>query len=368
MGAPARHPYLDQLRGGAILAVILLHVGGICPGLPGPVVELLYSGQFGVQLFFVVSAVTLMMSWHARQDAATSFYLRRLFRILPMWLLAVAAWTILRGMGPSVWAPSGLAPFDIAAAVLLLHGWVPNAINAVVPGGWSIAAEATFYLVFPLFAATVTNVPRAIALVIAAILLELVLEPAVAPLLAGLPVSVRANFFYYWFPNQAVAFAFGILAYFVIGTVTGRRRIGAALATVAGALLIALPLTTSWGGAAVYGAVFFVLVVGVAGLRGSAPLHPSPLGWMGERSYSAYFWQFPAILGAGLITLPDPIANFSIRTLLVLLLTFAASHLSFTFIERPGIAIGRRLGRRSHNTSPAPDRAGATATPARLTP
>jgi peptidoglycan/LPS O-acetylase OafA/YrhL len=33
--------------------------------------------------------------------------------------------------------------------------WHPNSINSVVPGSWSIAAEMTFYLVFPALAALV---------------------------------------------------------------------------------------------------------------------------------------------------------------------------------------------------------------------
>src|SRR5262245_32766165 len=76
-----RYAYIDALRGYAILGVISVHTSGAVPHLGGRLRDLATSGQYGVHLFFVVSALTLVMSWHARSDGTYRFYIRRLFRI-----------------------------------------------------------------------------------------------------------------------------------------------------------------------------------------------------------------------------------------------------------------------------------------------
>ena len=80
----------DALRGWAFLGVLLVHVQTILD-LPPVLAQLARPANYGVQLFFVTSALTLAMS----------------------------------------------------------HESHPAAINAVVPGGWSIAVEMNFYLILP---------------------------------------------------------------------------------------------------------------------------------------------------------------------------------------------------------------------------
>ena len=95
----SRHyDWIDSLRGYAILLVIAVHATQVCK-LPEVVQTFLNQGARGVQLFFVVSAVTLMMSWRARQDGVLAFYKRRFFRIAPMWWLAIIFWVLLQGSG-----------------------------------------------------------------------------------------------------------------------------------------------------------------------------------------------------------------------------------------------------------------------------
>src|SRR3954449_11320868 len=85
--------YINSLRGWAILLVIGCHVGGCFPEMPYPIKKLTNFGWHGVQLFFIASALTLIMSWH-RTDAAfcsksIKFLIRRYFRIAPMYYFGV---------------------------------------------------------------------------------------------------------------------------------------------------------------------------------------------------------------------------------------------------------------------------------------
>jgi peptidoglycan/LPS O-acetylase OafA/YrhL len=90
-GTPGeRLAYLDALRGYAILMVIAVHATQYAQSLPQPVLAVTAQGARGVQLFFVISALALMISWHKRNDGAVPFYLRRFFRIAPMFWLGIA--------------------------------------------------------------------------------------------------------------------------------------------------------------------------------------------------------------------------------------------------------------------------------------
>ena len=103
-----------------------------------------------MNLFFVVSALTLMMSWSQRKDGTLAFYVRRLFRIAPMFWLAGAVYVSLDQMLPTpFWVGGSVTVLTIILTALFSHGWSPDAINAVVPGGWTIAVEMTFYVLFP---------------------------------------------------------------------------------------------------------------------------------------------------------------------------------------------------------------------------
>ena len=162
---PPSLPVIDALRGLALLSVIMVHANdGLERKLSWVVLSLSSQGGWGVQLFFIVSAFTLLMSWHGRQEglATTPFLIRRFFRVAPMFYAAILLYAFLDGFKPRAYAPQGVGPVSYISTFLFLHGWHPATINSIVPGGWSIAAEFGFYLLFPLLAISVTSLTRAL--------------------------------------------------------------------------------------------------------------------------------------------------------------------------------------------------------------
>lgn len=122
-----RLEYLDGLRGLAICGVLLIHIGQSIDGLGAPLANFAAYGFRGVHLFFIVSALTLMTVSRDRLFDARSFYIRRFFRIAPMFYLAIAFYTCLYGLGPHPGAPEGISILDILLTALFDHfGFLSN--------------------------------------------------------------------------------------------------------------------------------------------------------------------------------------------------------------------------------------------------
>lgn len=144
------YDYLDALRGIAILGVVLVH-SGILSGQQHTLYVIAFTGQRGVQLFYMVSAFTLFMTLDSRrteQKEISNFFIRRFFRIAPLFYLAIVANLLLYGR--SLIIDDKLSALDIISGFLFLHGLCPRTINSVAIGGWSIAVETSFYLLVPM--------------------------------------------------------------------------------------------------------------------------------------------------------------------------------------------------------------------------
>jgi peptidoglycan/LPS O-acetylase OafA/YrhL len=201
--------FIDSLRGLAILLVLLVHSGGLIE-LFGTKLALTNIGQRGVQLFYEVSAFSLLYSYYSRREASwAAFFIRRFFRIAPLFYLSIAAnfiWTVLILRMPP------LSPASYVSGFLFLFGFHPSTINAVAPAGWSIAVEAVFYALFPLMALGIRNIGAALAFAAASVLAcFLVCYRLDIGVLAALPPEYRR---FLWFPAEFPVFCFGFVAFF----------------------------------------------------------------------------------------------------------------------------------------------------------
>src|SRR2546425_10397928 len=107
---------IDGLRGIAVLMVLAVHtsqrVGNVAVGSfnSTTVEQFINAGARGVQLFFLLSAFTLFRSSKIKFDREMSprrnFYIRRAFRILPLWWLITALYTLLGNGGFMASLPS----------------------------------------------------------------------------------------------------------------------------------------------------------------------------------------------------------------------------------------------------------------------
>lgn len=202
-----RFAYIDALRGYAVLGVVLVH-SSQTSGFG----EQAHFGASGVHLFFVASALTLMFSWHDRNDGALAFFTRRFFRIAPMFWLSIPIYVGLN-IDAYTWQV-------LSAALFLQFVWPEWIIGYVVPGGWSVCAEIIFYCLFPLIVRHTTSFARACILVVlcfggAKIWFEVgaAVGGFLFPAASSEQIGLWRAFSY---PTQMLAFAAGILCYFAI--------------------------------------------------------------------------------------------------------------------------------------------------------
>jgi peptidoglycan/LPS O-acetylase OafA/YrhL len=352
---PPRHfDYIDALRGYAILMVIAVHTSQAFPDLPDALAKILNQGARGVQLFFVTSALTLSMSWVARNEDAADFYTRRIFRIAPMFWIAIIFFLWLGG-GPSIYAPDGIGVRQVLMTALLVHGLWPDTITSVVPGGWSVADEVIFYVLFPAMVPPLLKASW--KSVIIAALATLVLVPRLSGLLEGfsylLPSfaeGVAGIYFSLWFPRQLPCFIFGI-ALFKFSTERRPISVSAAkyVCIVAIALMLIIPFLEGvkyalpLGLATSYGIAFSLLALSLM-YWPTSPLISAPVVWIGKISYSAYFVHFATLYYLpALRPIGSPIVDVAFSYGVVVVITAGISSLTYLTIEKPMIRLGSAL-------------------------
>lgn len=355
--------YIDALRGYAILAVMAAHVSQLTPTWHGIGRKLIDQGARGVELFFLASALTLMMSWYARQERAIFFYIRRVFRIAPMFWLGILFYSLLHGLGPQYWAPNGVDTPAIIMTALFAHGWNPSFFNSVVPGGWSIAVEMCFYLVFPLLALYFQNLSKAFigllfSLLVAYFSFKYAFEYRYLLWPAVKHDYLSWNLINLWFPSEFPVFMTGIALYFLITKYPMKYLIinwGLLCISVATMVWLALreePFRVMNGYLSIYaayGMAFGIFAYALA-MGSGAWVVNKPIELLGKISFSAYLWHFAVIEILGqpvmqlmreVLVLPESRGPFFLCLFTVIILvTACVASLTYMGIEKPMIRVG----------------------------
>lgn len=231
-----QEPLLDALRGLAVFGVLLTHTRFVCD-VPRILVPLVDAGARGVQLFYLVSALTLAASLECRSASEShplrNYALRRAFRIMPMYYVAIGIYLAMAGPGISVGLPPSTVLWTNLTFVFGLH---PVWINGLFPGAWSIAVEVSFYVLLPFLLPRVRTVNAAVWLTLIVVatsrLLTKLANHALPELLPNVdPAHLRAYTFL-WLPAQAPLFALGLLVHRLRSASPNERPSPAALLAV----------------------------------------------------------------------------------------------------------------------------------------
>lgn len=329
-GALPRDHLLDGFRGVAACGVVFSHAFAYRfanLGFPGLHTISRFTGpisEISVQIFFVISGyiiTTLLLKEEAKDGRPNlaAFYARRVCRIMPPFLVLIAAVWLLDMAGLlQLNATSALqaVTFTCNTSLANCDWWVAHS--------WSLAVEEQFYLIWPLlFILTPANWRTSLLIVIVGILLSIFIVQ---------PPTFHAN---------ALSFACIATGAFLATYSRAMERLQATshplLWVLAAAILIGGPFTRLAGIVAT--ATPFLIAYLVFAARRIAILNSvltsQPVLILGTASYSLYLWQ------QVFFARPD----LYLRAPLPLIALPLVVTVSVFLIEKPFIAWGQRWSR-----------------------
>ena len=338
-----RFTALDGLRGVAALIVVAYHFGGRDFGW--------LSGWTGIQIFFVLSGF-LITTLALREESAKgrvsvrNFWVRRLFRILPAYLVVLLAmiattyrrggsdWTLLREALPYYWTFTN--EFADPESPWMLS--------------WTLGIEQKFYLLWPLIAFGV------------------VLSPHVRLTTIGLVVGALTVGAWVWTdapgsPASYVSILVGCGLAVSMHTRTGFGRLRSLMTPLGrGTVLLVFlmaQLLVGWGHARAgeLATVVYVVVVAavIPGLltdgAAARALSTRPMRWLGARSYSLYLCQ---VLAAWTVYALLPGLAAIAMVIATIVVGLVGADVLYRYVESPMIRVGRGSRRCGWARSTAP--------------
>lgn len=375
-----RVPILDDWRGIAIILVFLRHCEVFLPHIldhgfdrpwefasdvfsgkvdfPTTIAFLvLFPGHLGwvaLPIFFVVSGFCIHLTYcQSSQPSLKAFYLRRVFRIYPAYLLALLFFATV--------FPETRLPFTklthwaiLGAHIFHFHNLFETSIVAINVTYWTISIEVQLYLLFPLFLLYARRYSYSWLLVVL-LVVEVSLH-TVSVFVYDIPghfppAWIRGSPFFFcfsWAIGAAMADAY------LSGKPLPFTKIHPVFWLVPGVLTSPLP----WHE---FSFTFFALAMASVTARcltaGPADEQRSYLGRFIRRtglySYSIYLLHMPLLIFLthlyenyfpGIEKHPFLIFGAALSSWLVI---FPLSALMYYWVEKPGIALGKRLLARS---------------------
>jgi len=333
---------IQQLRGIAVLAVIINHLGATW--LPG--------GYLGVDMFFVVSGFVITLSMISGGSMTSSrgrffaqFWIRRMFRLWPMLFVTVLATTVfllvsgLATPGPLL---TGLSAVLAVSNFRLLVGRLEY--FALDTGAdwfmhtWSLAVEEQIYVVFSIVFAVIgirrgaPDVPlriRRLILIVGGLVV-------VSVFFAFVPNTSEVVRFYAphtrFYQVGAGALVALLLARRGISSIALQSATRTGLLVLGGGGLLALFVLNPWSGRtlSLVTTLLTVLVIAVASAQQQTIgfVRGRWLSGIGDRSYALYLVHWPVQLLA-----VTAIASVNLRYAFSLGLTFLLGYVAYRLVE-----------------------------------
>lgn len=348
--------YIDALRGIAILMVMIHHTAqkGVLP-MPHFLSVFLSLGTRGVQLFFIASAFTLFRSYQFRNiieaHPIRNFYIRRWFRIAPLYYIAMFFYVIVYHYDLPYWLGKQLyiTNDNILSNLFFLHGINPYWINSLVPGGWSITVEMFFYAMFPLLFYKIKNANHALIFLNISLVFKLFSQEVLNHIITLRSTYLWREFLFYYFPSQLPVFAMGICMYFLIEK---KININELSKKAIGLFLVLLPMQVGLSLDFLYfnHLIFAIIFVLFGWLLSSGYLSFFTnflFRYVGKISFSLYIVHFMVISWLEYFQLlhfsEQYGVDFILRFLLVLVFSVLISTITYLVIETPFQSFGKKI-------------------------
>ena len=329
--ATHRLEFLDALRGLAAFAVILQHAGqNLSAGYSAFAFSIFDLGNFGVMVFFLCSGFIIPISLE-RQGSLRSFWIRRFFRLFPLYWFCIALDLCLGYLsGWSRYPASFFAhpvSFILANLTMLQNSF---GFSDILGPAWTLPFELIFYFIVSIQFRM--GLIKYTVLMAVSILLSAVLVEGVVPLTLGVRLPNGILSFYGTMFVGAVCYRYSTGE---IRLATLQRVLALALITEVVTLLGDIQLGPVWFHWIT--ARLLAYAVFIAALTFRKQFSARWLCGLGVISYSLYLVHpYPMALIA---ELQSPWLTLCLWLGGIILL----ASLTYRLVERPAIALGRRL-------------------------
>jgi exopolysaccharide production protein ExoZ len=288
------------------------------------------SGAAGVDVFFVISGFVMVVSSRGligRSDAARTFLLRRVSRVVPLYWVATTLKVAVVIAAPAAVLNSGLDIGHIVKSYLFLPSYNESGqLQPVVGVGWTLNFEMFFYVMFAAALALRISPTRFVTILFGGLsILALFRQP-------GWPA------FAFWFDTIVLEFVAGMyIAHWCMAGVRVPPVAAGALAT-AGFVGLLWP----WGvvpdmmRVLTWGIPAMMIVAGVAllepVLQGRVP---APLISLGDSSYALYLFHPMIAPIAPALLAKAAMPNAPLSIVLSITVSIVAAIAVYRFGERP---------------------------------
>jgi exopolysaccharide production protein ExoZ len=338
---------IQTLRGIAVLLVVLFHMmivekkyGGSVSLLP----DVFWFGNFGVDLFFVISGFVMVTVTHGKfQNLKQSlmFLYHRTSRIYPLyWVYTLTALAVF--LIQPTWVNSAQdGQVDILASFLLL----PSKLLPLVQVGWTLIHEMYFYLVFFVIFLLLPEKFFSFAILLWGGLLAMlnwldlpatpaynvIIHPLTMEFIGGCllavmhhkskPLNIRGG----WLVSAAAA---------------------ALVISIAGHIIHGEIIPVNWWRVLIYGVPAMFIVYFITNAERNGTVLPSALIHVGNASYSIYLSHLFTINVVGRIwavfAVNQTHDNFIVLPIM-LAVTIFVGFVSYWLVEIPLLRLSRRL-------------------------
>lgn len=363
---------IEGLRGWLAWWVVIGHsfiIAGTPEWLPGQISNLIRRGDVAVNAFIIVSGFVVTHLLMKKDEAYIPYIIRRVFRLWPVYLACITfaltttdayrfTFIQLPFAEDIAMRSERLATTDtnltthLALHATLLHGLIPESMlkfssSSILSPAWSLSLEWQFYLLAPLIIPLLFRRLHYIAMALLA-----------SALIAYLTKSGLGN--QYQYPSALFLsihfFAIGIASRLLLDRVNSLNWKQFAALVFLGVVFFAFYKLEA--------IIWLIWSIFVLYEQGSLQIGKKAdeilnkitrlitlntiISTIGKYSYSTYLIHIPiftVFVYVGLNYLDIPQERTSIHALLAASYvgTFVASHLLYTYIEKPGIKIGTQV-------------------------
>lgn len=335
---------LQYLRALAALGVVVFHFthqGRLSP----ETAALFERGQFGVDLFFVLSGFIMWTTTIDRAAGPADFFTRRVARVAPLyWALTLVAAFV--ATEPALRLGFSSDAGTLLTSLLFVPAWSAKSPDMVAPlltVGWTLNLEMAFYALF-----------AAGLLLRASVRLAALCGALAALSLAGLLVSSQNPAIEAYTNSAMIEFAYGAaLAHFYR---EGALRGGGGVALIAAGVALALvaPFDLDWRGFT-FGPAAAAILAGFVLLEERLAKRPIRLAKLvGDASYSLYLTHgmtlagMAAFVGRTALPVPEPLLILAEIVFATIVAIFI-----YRYVEQPLTRAAQRVDRSRKPGAPA---------------